>query len=424
MLTADLLLVQLRGKAIKTLFFDPEDENNLDKAANVVRVFTEALETKATRREIMESFNDWLEASTQVKFDRGLIKLCFDRSEFKTAAQVVPAELRERLFEAAFVARAGGDFKREAVVAAVAEELELSVEELDECFYADLRENERIQDFRALTPLQLLNRYNLALAQAVLFRAGRLELTVKAEGPPEYRRLFRALKFHRLLTTVQGSMKKGFEITVDGPMSLFSLSQQYGMRMANFLPHLLLCPKWSLRAEVLWGTRKSKKIYQVDSTQGLQSHLQSVGAWLPEDLEQFAKDWPKDSPWKLSQETDVLSLGGDVLVPDFVFRKKKKSRRKKAVNEVFLEVLGYWNKGSLKKRIELLKEHGPENLIVAISKQLCVDKAGAKKVDLTDLPMDVYTFRSTPLRRDLAALLKKWEEPKSKHVKRRKKKKA
>jgi len=38
---------------------------------------------------------------------------------------------------------------------------------------------------------------------------------------------------------------------LDGPASLFSQSQKYGIRMANFLPALPLCDRWEMAATIL-----------------------------------------------------------------------------------------------------------------------------------------------------------------------------
>jgi len=42
----------------------------------------------------------------------------------------------------------------------------------------------------------------------------------------------------------------GYEAVLDGPASLFSKSQKYGL-MANFLPALPLCDRWEMDAEIL-----------------------------------------------------------------------------------------------------------------------------------------------------------------------------
>ena len=44
-----------------------------------------------------------------------------------------------------------------------------------------------------------------------------------------------------LMHQVQGDLDSGYEIVLDGPASLFRLTDKYGLRMAGFLPALLLC---------------------------------------------------------------------------------------------------------------------------------------------------------------------------------------
>jgi hypothetical protein len=59
-----------------------------------------------------------------------------------------------------------------------------------------------------------------------------------------------------------------------------------------------------------------------------------------------------------------------------------------------MEVFGFWNKGAVASRLDLLRRHGPKNLILALSKQLAAGRQG-----LDDIPGDVYLFRATPIAR-------------------------
>ena len=103
-----------------------------------------------------------------------------------------------------------------------------------------------------------------------------------------------------------------------------------------------------------------------------------------------------------------MALGGQgVLVPDFVFEHGESG------TQVVMEVLGFWRKGALKSRLRTLRKHGPENLILAVSKQLVGDAES-----LEDVPGEVYLFRSAPVARQVLKLLAGWV-PKSKGRKRK-----
>jgi uncharacterized protein len=401
MLTADLLVARLKRKSVEPIYRDPEDGELLQRAGHIIECFKESVNLSRARGELKQVLHEsLLSVSTDLRCDRGLVKLCEDRCQFQVQSEIAPIEIREMVFMAAVEARKTKSFDRQAILGTLTEQLSLSLDDLEGSLYADLKDNERLLKFRELSPSQLLHRYNLALAQAVLFRAMKLTIHVKEEGPPEYRRLFRSLKFHRLLYTVAGSMEEGFTIHLDGPMSLFTRSQQYGIRMAAFLPGLVLCKEWSLSAEILWDKTRSKtdkpRLFVMNHEMGFQSHARDVGIWLPEEIKRLADDWPKDNDWILTTETDVLPLGGEgVFIPDFAFRRKRRKTK------VFLEILGFWNRSAVEKRLDLLRKFGPKNLIVAISKDLCVAKDGSIKAELDGLPGEVYVYRSFPVRREL-----------------------
>ena len=59
--------------------------------------------------------------------------------------------------------------------------------------------------FDDLDAQRLIDRYNVALAQAVLLRSVLVTAEVRDEKPARYRQLFRQLKFHRLLYRVEGT---------------------------------------------------------------------------------------------------------------------------------------------------------------------------------------------------------------------------
>ena len=87
----------------------------------------------------------------------------------------------------------------------MAEELKLAPEMVLKSLFADLRDENRMLKFEDMTAQRLIDRYNVALAQAVLLRSVRVAVEIRNEGPARYRQLFRRLKFHRLVYRVQGS---------------------------------------------------------------------------------------------------------------------------------------------------------------------------------------------------------------------------
>ena len=126
--------------------------------------------------------------------------------------------------------------------------------------------------------------------------------------------------------------------------------------------------------------------------------------WQPEEMHWLGEQFPKlDSEWDISTEAELVDLGGQgVLVPDYAFHHRPSGKR------VFLEIFGYWRRGAIASRLKLLREHGPENFILGLAKGLRVDEE-----ELGDLPGEVYTFRSTPIARELLTVLGRCIRPRS-----------
>ena len=53
-------------------------------------------------------------------------------------------------------------------------------------------------------------------------------------------------------------MSEGYTFTIDGPLSLFTATNKYGLQIALFLPALLHCHDFRLDAELRWGPSASR----------------------------------------------------------------------------------------------------------------------------------------------------------------------
>ncbi len=81
-----------------------------------------------------------------------------------------------------------------------------------------------------------------------------------------------------------------------------------------------------------------------------------------------------------------------MVIPDFCF--EKEGRR------AYLEILGFWRKGWLKKRMKLLEAQGPGNLVVAVSTKL----AGSKEA-VSKFPGRVVYFKEVVPAKDVLACI-------------------
>src|SRR5687767_3321390 len=169
MLTGKLVRVRTVRNRLLPVYLDVTDRSWREVAAHLLEVYrTLAGKTRGeAEEEIRETFGD---NPTQL-VHQGLAKLLEDRCEFEVDAEVTPAELREQVFLAAAAARRTGPFDRRAVLEQVAAQSESAADVLDRALFADLKSEQRLVRFEDCTVDQLLNRYNEALAQAILLRS-------------------------------------------------------------------------------------------------------------------------------------------------------------------------------------------------------------------------------------------------------------
>jgi predicted nuclease of restriction endonuclease-like RecB superfamily len=417
MLTGDLVRVRTSKERIVPLYINRNSPQWLEVAESLLMVFREGV--GMTRGEIEEEIDDMFGGGGKATvIHRGLAKVLEDRAEFEVVADVPPEQIREKLFTAAAEYRrrlaverpdeakpaltARASFRRDEVLATVAQELNLSPDTLLTGLFADLRDENRLLRFEDMTAQRLLDRYNVALAQSVLLRSVRVEAEVRNEGPARYRQLFRRLKFHRLVYRVQGTMSDGYTIHIDGPLSLFSATTKYGLQMALFLPALLHCHDFRLDAELRWGPRREPRSFHLDASTGLMTHQQDSGMYVPAEIPAFVERFRQVAPaWELSDCTDVVELGREgVWIPDY------RAIHKSTGTDVLIEVVGFWKKSSLDRLLRLLPTLGPPRYVLVVSEKLKVDEGS-----LGEFSGPILRFKEIPSAPELASLLDTFLKP-------------
>ena len=407
MLTSDLLRVKDRKNIISPRYLNLDGKlagRYRDRAETLIALFQSHIGER--RRELTEAIEDAVGDGTDFMVARGLAKLLEDRSEFDTVARADPALIREVVFGLSaqhhpVVGQADAvrtldrkavlELACEAVRDALAAEEEppdplpdLTVADLEEGLYADHDDNQRLLSFKPLEPEDLLNRYNLALAQAVLYRAHAMRVRLHKTTAVRFRQLFRFMKFYQLMHTAQRLDSTTWELRIDGPMSLFKSTQKYGLQMAMFLPALALSDHWEMEAGLSWGAERKPRTFTLTSEEGLVSHYRDTGTWITEEQQYFEERFKSlDTPWRLSRNARLIELGSKkVLIPDLVFRHEEDGR------VAMLEIIGFWRKQWLKDRAQEIAAHGPPNLILAVSDRM---RTGPGKKGL-DVGADVHLF--------------------------------
>jgi len=404
MLTGKQVRVRFARDHIVPQYLDVRDPEWLGVAEELLGVFRtkSGIARGQLEAEIDELFGDL----PQPLIHNGLAKLLEDRCEFEVEAPLPPDQVREAVFAAAAKKRQatleqlGQTFSRAEIIQAIATDLKADVAQVEASLFADLKTEQHLTKFRDTTAERLLERYNVALAQAVLLRSTGVEIVIRGETAAHYRQLFRQIKFRRLICDVEllpsplRGRGAGGEVSatayclhVDGPLSLFSATQKYGLQLALFLPTLLLCRHFELKAKLRWGAERKEKVFHLSAKDGLVSHQAETGAYVPPEVPMFVELFRKKiADWDISDETEIIPLGKNVWVPDY------RLVHRASGNIVLLDILGFWRRSSAERHLEMLKAHGGGPFIVALSDQLNVEEG-----ELEGLPDNVVRFRNMPL---------------------------
>lgn len=385
MLNKELVRVKLpRGGGIEPGLIDPTRDTLVEAAEQIVAQVEAAAEEKWTRGELDEALTDAIGDRRDQKLVRGLAKLMLDRCDFETDCALPPTDLREAVFRAARaaggVALQRGPLGRPTaadVLAEVAPALKVPTEGISDALYADLPDEQRLVHADLRSPEWLLNRYNISLVQSVLLHATQVRIVLEDAIVPRIRQLLRYAKFYELVHRAE-RQDKALVLTLDGPGSLFHQSTRYGKQLASFFPALPLQDgPWSLTADIRW--QRSHRTLSLDHTAGLVSHYRDTGAYETRTHEWFVERFRShnDDSWTLDRRVHPVDLGGRaVVLPDYRLRSGGRT--------AYLEILGYWKRDYLERRIEGLRRHGPGNLILAVSKKLGdvdqLDEIGAEVV--------------------------------------------
>ena len=350
-----------RGDEIKPRLLNAADPRRVGEARALVDLFKEHV--GRTRGELERAINEYGGGGTNYRVVRGLTKLLLDRCEFANATAFDPVGARRALFLKVGESHPVGADERGRIAAEVAAGLGCAPDDLLAGLYSDLEARQRLVAFEETGDGELLDRYNLAQAQALLYRCTGMRLKAKPQGADGYRELFGAIKAHRLIHSVKGSPAEGYEIRLDGPASLFHRSQKYGVQMAVFLPDLLACAGWEMSAEI--QTRLGAAFFELKSEgHGLRTAEAGAPGYQNPTREKLREGWEKfDSAWALEASSEVIDLGETAFVPDFALRHADGQ-------VVHLEIMGFWTPEHLTERLREFEHAGLRNFLLAAWEEL------------------------------------------------------
>jgi predicted nuclease of restriction endonuclease-like RecB superfamily len=365
MLTFDLARIEFHGNEVKPRYVSrKEAELYLPLCEEILSLFHSGIGKQ--RSELSHAVAS-LEQRGDFKIVRGLTKLVEDECVFAPAEELDYAALRAAVFRAAqrrypLVTRTDllHPTHRDEAVAALAAECGISREHLESRLFADLPQYHVLRAVKAsFTPERLLQRYNLALAQALLYRASEMTVTLHSD----FKIVWKYLKLARLIHEITQSAD-GYTIRLTGPASVFRYTQRYGIRMALFLPGLLLAQRFTM--EALVNVNDKLRIFRLDERCGLHSHYRETPGAFDSSLEEhFYQSFlaHNDTQWTIHRESDLIDLGDTVVVPDFTFTHPDGRK-------AYLEIVGFWTPEYIQKKLSKLARVQETNFIVAISRTL------------------------------------------------------
>jgi predicted nuclease of restriction endonuclease-like RecB superfamily len=386
LLTADLVRVRRRDGALHLAPLDGRPRARAHELAETLLAIVHA-SIGRTREEVEAALAEVEAAPAERLLTDGLRKLIDDGCEFDAGSALDPEALRRAVFARASAARREGAFDRAALCAAAAAEHGLSVDELERALYADLRGAQVLRAAPPLAPAALVEAWARGRAQAVLLRAVKVVAEVRCGSAGAYRALFHKLKFLRLLHTIRARPDgDGYAIEVDGPFSLFESVTKYGLQLALLLPALEACDEWRLEADVRWGKAREPLAFRVRGGRDGAAPKRARMPRLADEVEALLRALRAlESAWRVAPTPTILELpGAGLCVPDLVFQRDDGAR-------VYLEVMGYWSRAAVWRRVELVQAGLPERILFAVSERLRVSEAALDG----ELPGALYIYKGT-----------------------------
>ncbi|MBC8232878.1 DUF790 family protein [bacterium] len=390
MLTSELLRYQIQDGQIFVVYVNPKSEKYLKIAQDIIDIYVAYL--GKTRGELTAALEEYEAYDTDYRVKRGLAKMLEDKAKFEIKCKMEPELLREHIFEYSganhpIVTEASltHTITQKEAIESLSKRLDISSQQIVEGMYADLKENHVMTEFVSVDPPSaewLLDRYNVALAQAMLYRASELRIRIYRNIPTKYKLVFKFIKFFHLMHVVSGNNQDGYHIILDGPASMFRLSQKYGIQMALFLPALIHCNRWWMEADIVMNNQ-NRYTFKLTDEFGLRSHYKDPGEFDSELERAFAKKFEAtETEWILERETDIIDLKDTVMIPDFAFVHPDGRR-------AIMEIVGFWTPDYLRKKLDKLRRAGLPNMVIAVS-----EKLNCSADDFVDIPGEAVFFKN------------------------------
>ena len=422
MLTLPLLRVRTRKGAIFPRFCTNDEE--IELARKLIQEFEHAWKNKE-KKAILEDRVAAIEESevdSDYKLVRGFYVLLERRCTFKSNNNIIdndgtpivpintsvtvpppvePVFIRRAIFEES--SKRGfalTELERKEIADYVTSKLHLSsADAVFKSMWNDSEDNLILDHFLAIDPRALVGWYNLSLMQTLLFNCTKLDFYIS--GGLNWKRVLRNVKRLGLMYHLQQRQDQQHPqqnqiiCSLEGPLSLFKLTDRYGTSLAKLLPSIIFSSdmkeegsssnsgsggssngdgEWHLDAWIVRKTMDGRKMYEFKISKNEIPELLTdpfiyfhpstsiVGKEAARSLpypynyfdsaveEKFANKFEQaETGWRLIREPDPLVLSdGRAFIPDFLFEKFEE--------KVYLEIVGFWTKDYLEKKLQKLAD--------------------------------------------------------------------
>jgi hypothetical protein len=380
MLTADLVDARRKDGALLLRPFDGEARAEALGIATILLEHAKSM-VGARRDEVEDAWDASIAEAQRPKLAAGLKKLAADACNFEASSELDPIALRRQVFLRAAEARKAGTFDRAAVLNGIGD-----AAQIERTLFSDLKSEHVLQETPVVSAPELVEQWELGQAQAVLLTAVRVVCEIRSSSPGLVRAFFSKLKFHRLLfaaerTEQRRATETAWKITIDGPYSMFDAVTKYGLKLAFVLNALRPLEHWTLDADIRWGKAREPLTFHLESQS---SHQASTDELHVSDEVRELIDGIKGD-WKAKPSTTILDVPGlGVCIPDLELTRKGSKK------SVFVEVLGYWSRDAVWKRVELAESGAlKEPVVFAVSSRL---RVSAEVLD-ESAPASLYVYK-------------------------------
>ena len=379
MLSSELLRTKINRGKIVPLFCTTNFGNGTDYelANKLVVFFTNAQKNKQRKGDLLHKIA-LLESEYDYKLVRGFLALLERRSVFGrlnySSSIATPMLIRQKLFEeSSKQGLALSDLQRQTIIQQIANQMHISSNDVETLMWSDKDENLKLTQFDIINSKDLILWYNLSLFQTLLFKCTRLEFSVK--GGLYWKQVLRNVKKYGLMYTLEynsiDDQNTDFiKCVLEGPLSLFKMTDRYGTSMAKLLPSIIGTPTWKINGSIIKKTDDGQKIYSFElSNDNTQEFLRTTidTTYQNNDdygtnnqyvydssveaafAKRFNQHFDQNDPlgWKISREPDPLIADGKAMIPDFLFERFGR--------KVYLEIVGFWTKEYLERKTAKLK---------------------------------------------------------------------